>query len=84
MTPEILKRIELGRYLASMELSCMVEARSWQIQMICVDEKSEPGSYNFWVDLASTEEPYAYKTFSGSYVANGEGLIKHFYVDLSE
>ncbi len=52
--------------------------------MIRVDEKSEPGSYNFWVDLCSTEEPLAYKTFSGSYVANGEGLIKNFYVDLSE
>ncbi len=84
VTPEILKRIELGRYLANMELSCMAEARSWQIQMIRVDEKSEPGSYNFWVDLCSTEEPYAYKTFSGSYVANGEGLIKNFYVDIGE
>ena len=84
VTPEILKRIELGRYLSSMELSCMAEARSWQILMIRVDEKSEPGCCNYWVDLRSTEEPYAYKTFSGSFVVHENGLICSFFVDLSE
>lgn len=84
VTPEILKRIELGRYLSKMELSCMAQARSWEILMIRTDEKSISGSYTFWVDLRSTEEPYAYKTFSGSYVVSGEGLIKNFYLDADE
>lgn len=84
VTAEILKRIELGRYLSRMELSCMAEARNWEILMIRIDEKSISGSYNFWVDLASTEEPRAYKTFSGSYVVNKDGRISNFFVDLSE
>ncbi len=84
VTSEILKRIELGRYLSNMELQCMAEARSWQILMIRVDEKSVPGAFNYWADLRSTEEPYAYKTFSGSYVVNKDGLIRNFFIDLEE
>ena len=84
VTAEVLKRIELGRYLSRMELSCMAEARDWEILIIRMDEKSVPGSYNFWVDLRSTEEPFAYKTFSGSYVVNKEGLISNFFIDLEE
>ena len=84
VTAEVLKRIELGRYLSRMELSCMAEARDWEILIIRMDEKSVPGSYNFWVDLHSTEEPFAYKTFSGSYVVNKEGLVSNFFIDLEE
>ena len=84
VTAEILKRIELGRYLSRMELSCMAEARDWEILMIRMDEKSVPGSYNYWVDLQSTEEPAVYKTFSGSYVVNKEGLVSNFFIDLEE
>ena len=84
VTAEILKRIELGRYLSRMELSCMAEAQNWQIVIIRMDEKSVPGSYNYWVDLQSTGEPFAYKTFSGSYVVNKEDLISNFFIDLEE
>ena len=84
VTAEILKRIELGRYLSRMELSCIAEAQNWQIVIIRMDEKSVPGSYNYWVDLQSTEEPAVYKTFSGSYVVNKEGLVSNFFIDLEE
>lgn len=84
VTAEVLKRIELGRYLSRMELSCMAEAQNWQIVIIRMDEKSVPGSYNYWVDLQSTEEPAVYKTFSGSYVVNKEGLVSNFFIDLEE
>ena len=62
----------------------LAEAQNWQIIMIRMDEKSVPGSYNYWVDLQSTEEPFAYKSFSGSYVVNQEGRISNFFIDLEE
>ncbi len=82
VTEEILKRIELGRYLFRMESTCKAEADRWDILMIRVDERSVPGSCNFWVDLRSAEEPYVYLTFSGSYQVNKNGLVKNFFIDL--
>ena len=81
VTAEVLERIKLGRYLSRMELLCMTEARSWEIEAISLEAKPVSGSYNYQADLRSTEEPYVYKTFTGSYLVNQDGLISNFFID---
>ncbi len=82
--PEVLTRIELGHYLARMELRCMAQARNWELCSITLEERSVPGSYNFMAGLSSTGEPAAELFFSGRYLVNRDGLVSSFFIDLEE